>query len=388
MELRKGYKQTDVGVIPEDWELKSISSITEIIGGGTPSTIVPEYWNGQIPWVSAGDISNANGRYVCETAYRITVPGLASCPARIVPEGTTIIIARGATVGRMAQLGMAMTFNQTCYGLLPTKFLDQDYLYYSMLFSVGSINAFTYGTIFGTITTNSFQEWKLPLPPLSEQQAIAAALSDVDTLLNALEALIAKKRFLKQGAMQELLTGRKRVPKFSDEWQFKALKDIAPLQRGFDLPNTQLKAGNYPVVYSNGILNFHSSFRVKAPGVVTGRSGTIGKVNYLDTDFWPHNTTLWVTDFKGNSPKFIFYLYYFLKFERFGTGSGVPTLNRNDVHDYEVLVPPTTEEQAAIAEILSDMDAEIAALEQKCEKTRLLKQGMMQELLTGRIRLV
>ena len=165
------------------------------------------------------------------------------------------------------------------------------------------------------------------------------------------------------------------------------MEEIAPLQRGFDLPTSQVKVGSYPVVYSNGVLNHHSSFKVKAPGVVTGRSGTIGKVTYVEDDYWPHNTSLWVTDFKGNLPKFIYYLYVYLKLERFGTGSGVPTLNRNDVHTYQVPLPPFLEQQA-ITEVLSDMDAEIVALEQRRDKTRALKQGMMQELLTGKTRLL
>jgi type I restriction enzyme S subunit len=141
-------------------------------------------------------------------------------------------------------------------------------------------------------------------------------------------------------------------------------------------------------VYSNGILNLHSDWQVAGPGVVTGRSGTIGKVTFVERNYWPHNTALWVTSFKGNSPKFIFYLYTRIGFERFATGSGVPTLNRNDVHSFEVLIPPTTAEQTAIAAVLTDMDAELAALDRRLVKTRALKQGMMQELLTGRIRLI
>jgi type I restriction enzyme, S subunit len=213
-------------------------------------------------------------------------------------------------------------------------------------------------------------------------------LSVVDALLDGLDRLIAKKRDLKQAAMQQLLTGQTRLPGFHGEWEVKRLGDVAPLQRGFDLPNPQLKRGPFPVVYSNGILNYHAAFQVKGPGVVTGRSGTIGKVTFVEDDYWPHNTSLWVTNFKGNDLKFVFYLYSRVSFDRFASGSGVPTLNRNDVHSFEVLIPPTTEEQISIAAVLSDMDAELAALEQRRDKTRALKQAMMQELLTGKTRLV
>jgi len=129
-------------------------------------------------------------------------------------------------------------------------------------------------------------------------------------------------------------------------------------------------------------------FRVKGPGIVTGRSGTIGSVTFVEQDFWPHNTALWVTSFQGNDPRFIFYLYAYIGLERFATGSGVPTLNRNDVHAFNVEIPCEIEEQVAIASILSEMDDDIVILETQLKKARHLKQGMMQELLTGRIRLV
>ncbi|BFL84071.1 hypothetical protein LFREDSHE_25210 [Shewanella baltica] len=162
---------------------------------------------------------------------------------------------------------------------------------------------------------------------------------------------------------------------------------FCPIAKGFDLTNTNRREGIYPVVYSNGIVNHHAHFQIKGPGVVTGRSGTLGKVHYIDTDYWPHNTSLWVTKFEISNPKYVYYLYKHIGFERFASGSGVPTLNRNDAHDFKITVPPTKEEQTAIATILSDMDNEIQTHEQRLSKTSQIKQGMMQELLTGKTRL-
>lgn len=239
------------------------------------------------------------------------------------------------------------------------------------------------------INGQQYAQLLIPLPPTTnEQRAIAEALSDADALIESLERLIAKKRALKQGAMQELLTGKLRLPGFNDAWEEKLLGAIAPLQRGFDLPTSKRHSGPFPVVYSNGILGFHTSFQVRGPGVVTGRSGTIGTVTYVSEDFWPHNTSLWVTDFRHNNPRFVFYLYAYVGLERFATGSGVPTLNRNDVHAYRVSIPPSATEQGAIAQVLTDLDTEIGLLEDKVAKARQIKQGMMQELLTGRVRLV
>ena len=169
-------------------------------------------------------------------------------------------------------------------------------------------------------------------------------------------------------------------------WQKKRISDIAPLQRGFDLPVKELKEGSYPVVYSNGIGYYHKFYKIKGPGVITGRSGTIGTVHYIEENYWPHNTTLWVTDFKCNDPKYIYFLFSYIDIEQFATGSGVPTLNRNDVHLFEALCPPFPEQQA-IAEALSDVDAVVSSLTKLISKKKKIKQGVMQELLTGEKRL-
>ena len=172
-----------------------------------------------------------------------------------------------------------------------------------------------------------------------------------------------------------------------EEWEVKTISQVAPLQRGFDLPTRDIAPGDYPVVYSNGPDNYHNQAMVKGPGVVTGRSGTLGKVHYVETDYWPHNTSLWVTRFNGNDPKFIYYLYDALHFERFASGSGVPTLNRNDAHSYRIALPTGFPEQRAIATALSDVDALLAALDRLIAKQRDLKQAAMQQLLTGQTRL-
>ncbi len=126
---------------------------------------------------------------------------------------------------------------------------------------------------------------------------------------------------------------------------------------------------------------------VKGPGVVTGRSGTLGKVHYVEGDFWPHNTSLWVTSFCGNVPRFVYHLFAAIGFERFASGSGVPTLNRSDAHTFRVVVPSDKNEQHRISEALSTADAWIQSLRDLLAKKRQIKQGTMQELLTGRKRL-
>ncbi|MDD9316198.1 restriction endonuclease subunit S [Acinetobacter lactucae] len=172
-----------------------------------------------------------------------------------------------------------------------------------------------------------------------------------------------------------------------EDWIIRSIGDFAPLQRGFDLPSRLRKDGLYPVIYSNGFVNTHTEYKVKGPGILTGRSGTIGKVHYVEQNYWPHNTSLWVTKFNEVDPKFIYFLFSKIGFERFLSGSGVPTLNRNDAHSFMIQLPKSIEEQKKIARVLSDTDALISELAKIIEKKQAIKTATMQQLLTGTTRL-
>ena len=185
--------------------------------------------------------------------------------------------------------------------------------------------------------------------------------------------------------MEEQSRPRLRFPEFSDDWEEKKTKDIAPLQRGFDLPTTKVIEGKYPVVYSNGILRNHNEYKVQAPGVVTGRSGTIGRITYVDKDYWPHNTSLWVTSFYDNIPKFIYYFYLNFDLGRYNAGSTVPTLNRNDVHSVKKRIP-SIKEQQKIASFLSEVDKKINLLQQKRSLLEDYKKGVMQQIFSQELR--
>ena len=171
------------------------------------------------------------------------------------------------------------------------------------------------------------------------------------------------------------------------DWEIRRIGDFAPLQRGFDLPNSEIQSGDYPVVYSNGIGNYHNRYTVKSPCIATGRSGTLGKVHYVEQDCWVHNTSLWVTKFDNCEPKFIYFLFQKIGFERFASGSGVPTLNRNDAHEFKIALPKFIAEQTAIATALSDTDALISSLQTLIAKKQAVKLAAMQNLLGGKIHL-
>ncbi len=147
-----------------------------------------------------------------------------------------------------------------------------------------------------------------------------------------------------------------------NNWKETTLGDVITLQRGFDLPVKRRKSGEYPLMAANGQDGYHSEYKVTGPGVVTGRSGTLGYVYYVKENFWPLNTTLWVKDFKGNNVKFIYYFSHTLHLDHYNTGTGVPTLNRNFIHPLKITIPEA-KEQKGIAAVLSSLDDKIELLQ-------------------------
>ncbi|MGI6222350.1 MAG: restriction endonuclease subunit S [Prevotella sp.] len=385
--IETNFKDTEIGKIPADWEVTDIFNLTEVVTGGTPNTNMREYWGGNIRWMNSGEL---NLKFVHEVQGRITQLGYNHSSTKQIPANCVLIglAGQGKTRGTAAYNLIPLCINQSIGAIIPKETFSSLFLYYYIDSKYSELRRLSSGEGGrGGLTKQLLLSFVVPLPNISEQRRIAAALSKVDSLIESIDKLIAKKQAIKKGAMQELLTGKKRLPGFKGEWIKKKVLDIAPLQRGFDLPNSLLQRGDYPVVYSNGIGYYNKTYMCKAPGVITGRSGTIGNVTFIPKGYyWPHNTTLWVTSFKGNEPLYISYLYKSLHFEDFMTGTGVPTLNRNSIHALQLIIP-TLSEQRAIAHVLSSMDSEIEALERKRDKYKQVKQGMMQDLLTGRIRL-
>ncbi|MCI6172329.1 MAG: restriction endonuclease subunit S [Selenomonas bovis] len=243
------------------------------------------------------------------------------------------------------------------------------------------------GSTMAHITKYGMEKKRVTIPPnIEEQKQLGIFLGKLDNLIALHQHKLTKLQLLKKSMLTKMFPkDGARVPEirfqgFHGDWSYCKIFDLAPLQRGFDLPTAKMKPGKYPVIMSNGIGGYHSEYKVHGPGVITGRSGTIGKLHYTDNNYWPHNTTLWVTDFKGNFPKFIYYLYSWLDLSKFEAGSGVPTLNRNDVHDTKVYIPVIYEEQQKIADYFDGLENIIVLHQKKLSKLQKIKQAMLSKL--------
>lgn len=377
--------------VPKGWSIVRLADVGSFMSGSGFPLVYQGITSGDIPFFKVSDFSNpGNKRALRRANHYIGEATRREMCARLFPENAIAFAKIGAAIflerKRIIKQASCLDNNMAAFVLSSPEISRDLILALLQNFSLGSLVS---STALPAISSADLKNIAFPLPDdLKEQEAIAEALSDTDALIEGLERLIAKKRLIKQGAMQELLTGRRRLPGFSGEWVERNLGSVAMLQRGFDLPNSVRTDGDFPVVYSNGIIATHTNFMCEGPGVITGRSGTIGNVTFVQTQYWPHNTALWVKNFFGNDVRFVFYLLQFIDLRRFASGSGVPTLNRNDAHADLVRVPIDVVEQVAIRSILDDINTEIQALETRLEKTQQVKEGMMQNLLTGRIRLV
>jgi type I restriction enzyme S subunit len=292
-------------------------------------------------------------------------------------------------------------FSNFTQKLSPSNDCDSKYLFYVLYkaYQDGIVNKFQQQTT-GIINFQlaEYLLYKTPFPPLPEQKKIASILTSVDEVIEKTESQIAKLQDLKTGMMQELLTkgigpGGAPHTEFKDSpvgripvgWEVITLGELAALKRGHDITKSTMVAGCYPVVSSSGISGYHNEFTSKGPNVVVGRKGSIGTVHYMENDFWAHDTSLYVTNFFGNNEKFVFYKFSSMDLGQYGTKSGSPSLNRNDIHPLKIPVPPLGE-QIRISEILSNFDTTSTLKLDNLKKLKAVKKALMQDLLTGKVR--
>ncbi|MFJ5303781.1 hypothetical protein [Streptomyces sp. NPDC088350] len=220
-------------------------------------------------------------------------------------------------------------------------------------------------------------------PPLGEQRSIVEAFDSVDSVISLSDRFLEKELLIEEGLLRYFLE-----PSPEDaveDWVDGRFVEFAHLQRGFDITVAEQRQGLVPVVSSSGISSFHDVAKVGGPGVVTGRKGKLGSVYYLESDYWPHDTSLWVNDFKGNDPLFVALYMRAMRLERFDAATSVPTLNRNVVHRVPVTFPRISRQREIVARVECQA-AKVSALKDEIAKLRNLKIGLVDDLLTGKVR--
>ncbi len=411
--VRAGYKQTEVGVIPEDWEVKACKELCTKIQDGTHFS--PTIRGNDFLYVTSKNIKF--GYFDVSTAERIDAAQHEAIYKRCDVRRDDVLLTKdGANTGNAALNDLDEQFSllsSVAFLRFNKELHIGNYFLQQILSESGQrqIKEAMSGNAITRLTLAKINKLKFPTAPLPEQRAIATALSDVDALLSKLDALIAKKRDLKQAAMQQLLTGQTRLPGFGGEWELKRLGDVANFHKGKGLPKSSLTlSGTEPCIHYGELFTKYQetigaiisrtndsqdSFRSVANDVLMPTSDVtprgLAKASCVQIDGVVLGGDILVirSDRKRVYGSFLSYVIRREEAQvlQLVSGSTVFHLYGSDMKKFTFPAPDIAE-QTAIATVLSDMDAELTALEARRDKTRALKQGMMQELLTGRIRLV
>lgn len=389
MELISGkYKKTDLGLIPEDWNIKTISEISNPVRGGSPRPAGdPKYFNGNfIPWLTVAALTNipVSEIYVSETATCLTEEG--SHHSRILEKDTLIIANSGATLGVAKLLAIKCCANDGIAALFDfDKETSKLYLAYFINTQIKYLReVVATGNGQPNLNTGLIGDIKVPFPPtLEEQTAIAKALSDTDSLIKGLEKIIIKKRNIKQGAMQKLLQ-----PK--EGWEVKKLGDVVNIRKGQIITESATVFGYIPVIAGGKTPAYYhnKANRFGKTITISGSGASAGFVSFHDYPIFASDCST-IEEHKDYSIEYVFNLLQLLqeKIYNMQTGGAQPHIHPSDLNPIEVSFPKK-EIQESIAKIISEMNSEIIALETKLEKYKKLRLGMSQNLLTGKIRLV
>ena len=391
----KGYKLTEVGVIPEDWKVLPLENVAVIRGGIAKNSNITVSNPVQVHYLRVANVQDGFLDLAEMSQIRINrsdIERYGVLPGDVLMNegGDLDKLGRGA-VWR-GEFNPCVHQNHV-FVVRPRSIISSDYLN----FWTGSSSARQYFLLAGRQTTNlasisktSLGQLPVALPPTkAEQEAIAEALSDVDALIESLEQLLAKKRQIKQGTMQELLTGKKRLPGFGGEWEVKRLGDLCHMKSGEGITSERIdEFSEFPCYGGNGLRGFTNRYTHDGTYALIGRQGALcGNVLIVTGKFFASEHAIVVTPLCETDVRWLSRVLVRLNLNQYSESSAQPGLSVEKLLVLECVVP-LRDEQTAIATFLNDMDADLAALEAKLAKARQIKQGMMQELLTGRIRLV
>ena len=386
------FKDTEIGRIPEEWEIYLLGDKSEIYRGGSPRPI--EEYLTELPsginWIKIGDVKPGD-KYIRTTAEKIKPTGITRSGS--VAPGD-LILSNSMSFGRPYILAIDGCIHD---GWLVIKkyqsAYDKNYLYYVLGSSmiVGQYKSMAAGSSVQNLNKDKVAGLKVMTPTsIEEQSRIAAALTSVDDLISALDKLIEKKKNIKQGSMQLLLTGKKRLKGFTDPWVEKKMGTIE-IQNGAMLNSTEYKAGNIPVIAGGKQpAGYHSSSNRLANTITISASGAnAGYISFYKGPIFASDCST-INEQKGISIEFLYYCLLLRQnaIYKCQTGGAQPHIHAKDIKDIGFAMPSDISEQKRIASIIESMDEEISSLETKKAKYEQIKQGMMQQLLTGKIRLI
>lgn len=394
--------------IPEGWSVKKISDLGTIVSGGTPDTNNPEYWDGYVLWVTPSEVSALSNRFIWDTERKITEKGLKQSSAKLLPVNSLIICTR-ATIGDCCINKKPICTNQGFKNIIVTG-NNVDFLYYLISKNKHELIRKACGSTFLEISKKDIDNLKFPIPPLHEQEKIAEILGTWDEAIEKLSSLIEQKKLLKKGLMQKLLTGKVRLPGSTRPWKEVKLGEIFNIKKGQGLSKEVLDDNGLNKCILYGELYTKYSEVIKDIESRTNQSG--GILSQIGDILIPASTTTTGIDLANatallkenvllggdinilrakkevSSIFFAYLLTHAYKFDiaKLAQGITIVHLYGEFLKNMKVYIPSDISEQQAIANVLSTADDEIYLLNKKLMMFKEQKKGLMQQLLTGTIR--
>jgi type I restriction enzyme, S subunit len=374
--------------IPVDWELNLLDKITQRGSGHTPDKAFEKYYNGGIKWVSLADSNRLDNGLISETSYEISELGIKKSSAVLHPCGT-VLMSRDAGVGKSGIMGVDMAVSQhfivwRCIN----NIIDNWYLYYWLQYKKEFFERQAVGSTIKTIGLPLFKKLTIMHPNFSEQKAVSQFLRLMDEAININNQLIRSKEVRKKWLLQNLMTGRKRLKGFKEEWKKLKLSEFS-INRNSSLSINNLvgNSGPYPLYGANRIIQKIDFYECADEYISIIKDGAgVGRVFLCEGKSSIVGTMAYIKSNEKSTLHFLFFTLQMLKFENFITGSTIPHIYYSNFSKTTFKIPPL-KEQTAITQILQAADKEIQLLKTKTEKLRERKKGMMQVLLTGKVRL-
>ena len=384
--------------LEESWGLLvmryKLSEIMDLIGGGTPKTSIPEYWGGNIPWLSVKDFNNDN-RYVYTTEKTITEEGLKNSSTKLLERDDSIISARG-TVGEMAMIPFPMAFNQSCYGLRAKKeIIDPTFLYYLVKHNVVLLQKNTHGSVFDTITRDTFSGIEVNVPNMEEQVKIAGVLQNLDDKIelnneindNLLQQaqLLYKDRFVDMTPFDGVMPA---------DWHEGTVSEIIELHDSQRIPLSSRERADlakiYPYYGATSVMDYVDRYLFDGIYLLFGEDGTVVDakgfpiLQYVEGKFWVNNHAHIITVKNGFSVELLYLLFSMTNVQSIVTGAVQPKISQANLNKVPVVIPSIAELQA-FDSVIQPIFAQIRSLRAENDRLAAIRDTLLPKLMSGEL---
>jgi type I restriction enzyme, S subunit len=380
--------------LPKDWEIKTLGEVCHTTSGGTPSRGNKNFYNGNIPWVKSGELDRG---LILDTEEKITEEAIKNSSAKVFPKGTLLIALYGATIGKLAFLGVEAATNQAICGIYQNENIDSNFLYNYLFHKKRDLVGQGIGGAQPNISQTILKQLAIPLPPLTTQQAIVSKIeelfSEVDNGIANLKTAQIQLKTYRQSVLKWAFEGKLTNKKVKDGelpkgWQMLKIKDICEIKGGKNQSKVINPNGKYPIYGSSGIFGYADEYICDENTTIVGRKGNINSPLFVTTKFWNVDTAFGLCVNSKYDSKLLFYFCLGFNFKKLDKSTTIPSLAKSDILSIDIQVPPYKEQSLIVQEIesrLSVADKMEESINQSLQQAEALRQSILKKAFEGKL---